>query len=96
MSTPTQARTRSPAKTAATPVPSHWPQRPFTRQRDFSSPPDRNVRTPGAAGKIHRAPLAIQPKLTVGQPGDRYEQEADRVAEHILRMPEPAFPLTPG
>lgn len=30
----------------------------------------------------------IQAKLTVGQPGDVYEQEADRVADQIMRMPE--------
>ena len=29
----------------------------------------------------------LQPKLTIGQPGDRYEREADRVAEQIMRMP---------
>ena len=32
---------------------------------------------------------AIQPKLTIGQPDDVYEQEADRVAEQVMRMPEP-------
>ncbi|MEM9808203.1 MAG: DUF4157 domain-containing protein [Cyanobacteria bacterium P01_D01_bin.56] len=31
----------------------------------------------------------IQPKLTVGQPNDKYEQEADRVAEQVMRMPAP-------
>lgn len=31
----------------------------------------------------------IQAKLTVNQPGDRYEQEADRMAEAVMRMPEP-------
>ena len=31
----------------------------------------------------------IQPKLQVGPVGDRYEQEADRVAEQVMRMPEP-------
>jgi hypothetical protein len=30
----------------------------------------------------------IQPKLTIGQPNDRYEQEADRVADQVMRMPE--------
>jgi len=35
---------------------------------------------------------AIQTKLAVGQPGDPYEQEADRVADQVLRMPEPAAP----
>jgi hypothetical protein len=31
----------------------------------------------------------IQPKLTIGQPKDKYEQEADRVADQVMRMPEP-------
>jgi hypothetical protein len=31
----------------------------------------------------------VQPKLTIGQPNDRYEQEADRVADQVMRMPEP-------
>jgi outer membrane protein OmpA-like peptidoglycan-associated protein len=30
----------------------------------------------------------IQAKLTVNQPGDRFEQEADRMAEQVMRMPE--------
>lgn len=30
----------------------------------------------------------IQPKLTVNQPGDRFEHEADRVAETVMRMPD--------
>jgi len=29
----------------------------------------------------------VQAKLTVSQPGDPYEEEADRVAEHVMRMP---------
>ncbi len=31
---------------------------------------------------------AIQPKLTVSQPGDFHEQEADRVADAVMRIPE--------
>ena len=31
----------------------------------------------------------IQTKLKIGQPGDKYEQEADRAAEQVMRMPEP-------
>lgn len=30
----------------------------------------------------------IQTKLTVGAPGDRYEQEADKIAAQVVRMPE--------
>jgi len=32
---------------------------------------------------------ALQAKLRIGQHGDVYEQEADRVAEQVMRMPEP-------
>ncbi|MDX2241477.1 MAG: DUF4157 domain-containing protein [Leptolyngbyaceae cyanobacterium bins.302] len=32
----------------------------------------------------------MQAKLTVGKPGDPYEQEADRVAAQVMSMPEPA------
>lgn len=33
-------------------------------------------------------PRAIQAKLTISTPGDRGEQEADRVAEQVMRMPD--------
>jgi hypothetical protein len=35
------------------------------------------------------APVEVKPKLSVNTPGDKYEQEADRVAEQVMRMPEP-------
>jgi hypothetical protein len=31
----------------------------------------------------------LQARLTIGAPGDQYEQEADRVADTVMRMPEP-------
>ena len=31
----------------------------------------------------------LQAKLRIGQPGDKYEQEADRVAKEVMRMPAP-------
>ena len=31
----------------------------------------------------------LQAKLKIGQPGDIYEQEADRMAERVMHMPEP-------
>lgn len=34
----------------------------------------------------------VQPKLTVGQPNDQYEQEADRVAEQVMSMTPSATP----
>jgi Domain of unknown function (DUF4157) len=38
----------------------------------------------------------IQAKLTVGPAGDAYEQEADRVAGQIMRMPEPGAAAAEG
>lgn len=35
-------------------------------------------------------PSGIQSKLKIGQPDDKYEQEADRVADAVMRMPEQA------
>jgi hypothetical protein len=32
----------------------------------------------------------IQARLTISDPGDQYEQEADRVAEEVMRMPDPS------
>jgi hypothetical protein len=38
---------------------------------------------------------AIQAKLKIGQPGDKNEQEADRIAEQVMRMPEPQVQRQP-
>ena len=38
---------------------------------------------------VQRVVTGIQAKLKVGQPGDVYEQEADRVADAVMQMPEP-------
>lgn len=48
---------------------------------DFSQ-----VRVQGRAG------MAMQPKLVIGEPGDRYEQEADAIAEQVMRMPDSSAP----
>jgi hypothetical protein len=36
---------------------------------------------------VQRVVAGIQAKLKVGQPGNIYEQEADRVADAVMRMP---------
>ena len=33
--------------------------------------------------------LLLQAKLRIGEPNDRYEQEADRVSDIVMRTPEP-------
>jgi hypothetical protein len=38
---------------------------------------------------VQRVVTGIQAKLVVGQPEDVYEQEADRVADAVMQMPEP-------
>ena len=50
--------------------------------------PDR-PRAGFSLGSIALLSTPIQAKLKIGPPGDKYEQEADRVAEQVMRMPEP-------
>lgn len=33
--------------------------------------------------------LTLQTKLSISEPGDHYEQEADRIADQVMQMPEP-------
>ncbi len=40
---------------------------------------------------VKLASLPLQAKLRMGQPGDSYEQEADRVADRVTRMPDPVL-----
>jgi hypothetical protein len=65
----------------------------------------RSRLTPGAVGGLSRRQAIIQnqgvsprlqTKLTVNTPGDQYEQEADRVAEQVMRMPAPNPPGSPA
>lgn len=58
----------------------------------------RSVAVPVAAARVPRAhpavrailrAPAIQPKLTIGAVNDPAEREADRVADQVMRMPEP-------
>ena len=47
-----------------------------------------------AVRQIIRGPR-LQAKLTIGAPDDVYEQEADRVADAVMRMPEPKVQKAP-
>ena len=61
-------------------------------------------RVHATAGRSRAAPRAepvvrvprpvVQPKLRIGAPDDRFEHEADRVADQVMRMPEPAVQRT--
>ena len=44
-----------------------------------------------AISRLLRSP-AIQPKLTISEPGDEYEREADRVADQVMRMADDHAP----
>ena len=44
---------------------------------------------------VQRVVAGIQAKLKVGQPNDKYEQEADRVADEVMSMPEPEVQRQP-
>ncbi|WP_295116565.1 DUF4157 domain-containing protein [uncultured Chitinophaga sp.] len=50
---------------------------------------DDNFRAAYFLGRINL--VGLKPKLTVGQPDDEYEKEADAVAEQVMRMPEDDF-----
>lgn len=45
--------------------------------------------------KTFFSPSVIQPKLEIGQPNDEYEREADRVADTVMRMPDPQIQRQP-
>lgn len=51
----------------------------------------------GECAECRRKRLArkrVQPKLTIGAPDDRFEREADRIADAVMRAPADAAPLT--
>ena len=65
-----------------------------------TAPSTTSIGLPAAAA--HRAQIrqileapCVQAKLTIGSPNDKYEQEADRVAEQVMRMPEPKLHRQP-
>src|SRR2546422_7605840 len=45
--------------------------------------------------RVHVVPTT-QTQLTVNQPGDNYEHEADRVAQQVLQSPEPGAKMLAG
>jgi hypothetical protein len=69
---------------------------PLTKKTEekHSSPlknptPESLTRAGHGLGSSPGVPLFLQPKLSISQPGDPSELEADRVAEHVMRMPGP-------
>ncbi|MBZ5489558.1 MAG: DUF4157 domain-containing protein [Acidobacteriia bacterium] len=81
---PKESRQRTPSSTPSLIAP--------TRSINHQQHPILNLqRTIGnqAALRLMQAPVrSIQRKLAINEPGDAYEQEADRVSEQVMRMPE--------
>lgn len=73
-------------------------KRPFTgvmpSGMTIPFPSDSSRRTDSAAVRRILRGTHLQAKLAVGAPDDVHEQEADRVADEVMRMPGPA--LKPG
>ncbi len=74
MSTQLQTHAKAGSKSTDTATTNNAMKCHFSSQRGFSS-------------EVRLCP--IQTKLKIGQPGDKYEQEADRVSDQVMRMPEP-------
>ncbi len=85
--------THMPIQSRAIAQPSGLPARPGILQRKCAC-----GGAPGPTGectdcrrkdRLGKDRRPLQAKLRINQPGDRYEQEADRVAEQVMRMPKP-------
>ena len=61
-------------------------------QRLSNAPAAPHARVAPGLGAAPANPVpnsGIQAKLKIGSPGDRFEREADRVADQVMRMPAP-------
>ena len=85
MSSQTQALTKTQPTPATAPVRDGLLQR-----KPLLKPAAKHLRKP-----LSWQPPLVQTKLTIGRPDDQYEQEADRVADQVMRMPEPGIQRQP-
>jgi hypothetical protein len=90
MSAPTRATTQAATDAAAALMPQH---NGFAARCPSLTP--LNTLETSPARQVSQQPL-VQAKLAVGEPDDEYEREADRVADTVMRMPEPAVQQKPG
>jgi len=81
-------------------------QRPFNNEASPSTAQPQNQEAPNLQTQLERAerfghnfgrlqvdnstPAIVQPKLAIGAPGDKYEQEADQMASQVMSMNAPA------
>jgi hypothetical protein len=91
MSDLTQGYAKPPAAVTVIPAPSALVQRQCACGGHASPGGEcegcRKQRLAGSGGSQPDADETVQPKLHVNRPGDRWEREADRVAEAVTRAP---------
>ncbi|MEP0855601.1 DUF4157 domain-containing protein [Trichocoleus sp. DQ-U1] len=99
-----QVKTSSTPTTTTTQAQPQFQQRSFLSEvepvatEQFGEQPDLQTQLDRATRFGHHfaqvkvygdLPQVIQPKLTIGPPRDKYEQEADQVAAQVMAMPTP-------
>jgi len=82
-----QVRENAQQNSAATSTKGRFAPRPFAPPEPEHESLGRVARFGHSFGEIGLFP--IQPKLKLSPPNDKYEREADRVAEQVMRMPVP-------
>lgn len=70
-------------------VPASGDSRNLGSVRNHFSGLQRSIGNQAALRLLSHPSPTVQTKLQINEPGDQYEQEADRVAEQVMRMPEP-------
>jgi Domain of unknown function (DUF4157) len=77
-------------------------ERAIRRPRSFPAGAAWDFGTTSIHARDHSVPPAVvrsddiwQPKLAIGPVDDPLEREADRVAYHVMRMPDPQVSVTP-
>jgi len=78
--------TQKSAQSKTAPAPSIIPQRTSLAESPYASVSMYDLDNINKKTLASQPPL-IQPKLAFGQPSDKYEQEADRMADIVMRMP---------
>ncbi|WP_413167572.1 DUF4157 domain-containing protein [Capilliphycus salinus ALCB114379] len=67
---------------------SQKPEEETVQQQESSQKPEEETVQKQSTPEEEQKNSEVQTKLTVGQPGDKYEQEADNVAAKVMTMPE--------
>ncbi len=100
MATGKQIQKKGSSHFTPTPATGMFKPRPFAEpvQPEAATPEVQtkvelgNIGGDRLAGMQVSAPAPIQAKLTIGAPGDKYEQEADTIAETVMKMPAISAP----